>query len=148
MAPNRNPNNTPALVRLGISHDDAQKLRRVEKRLQRWHELECGVSHPVHEEWTQCVERDEKTGTTFMRLMGHDRSGQYFDRRAICRDDETLAHKRLASIMKAYPALVAYVQTDPRGCALHILHRHDVTAAEAKGLDISQIYSSRGVAVY
>jgi hypothetical protein len=148
MAPNRKPNNTPALVRLGISEEDAQKLRRLEKRLQRWHELECGVSHPVHEEWTQCIERDDQTGTTFMRLMGHDRSGQYFDRRAICRDDETLAHKRLASIMKAYPELVAYVQGDPRGCALYIIPRHDVVAAEAKGQDASFIYPQRGVAVY
>jgi hypothetical protein len=148
MAPNRKPNNTPALVRLGISEDDAQKLRRVEARLHRWHELECGIAHPLNETWTVCIERDEKTGRTSKRVMGHDYSGQYFDRRHYCADDETLAHKRLASIMEAYPELYAFVQGDPRGCALYIIPRHDVVAAEAKGEDASYIYSSRGVAVY
>lgn len=148
MAPNRKPNNTPALARLGISEEDAQKLRRVESRLHRWHELECGIAHPLNETWTVCIERDETTGKPSKRVMGHDRSGQYFDRRHYCADDETLAHKRLASIMKAYPELVAYVQPDPRGCALYIIPRHDVVAAEAKGQDASFIYPQRGVAVY
>lgn len=148
MAPRRNPNNTDALTRLGISHYDVQKLRRLEKRLQRWHELECGTELPHAPGWTIAVERDEQTGTTFMRRMGHDRSGRYIDERAICRDDETLAHKRIEKIMKAYPHLVPFVQTDPRGCALYIIPREAVQEAEAKGQDASYIYSGRGVAVY
>ena len=144
----RAPNNTPALIRLGIEHYHVQCLRRLEKRFQRWHELECGTELPHAPGWTIAVERDEQTGTTFMRRMGHDRSGRYIDERAICRDDEKLCKKRLAKLMQPYPHLVAYVQTDPRGCALYIIPREAVQEAEANGQNASYIYSGRGVAVY
>ena len=57
-------------------------------------------------------------------------------------DREAGARKRLAAIMKRYPALTAYVQTDPRGCALYLLRPGDVPA----GAEPRECYT-RGIAV-
>lgn len=141
----RNPNNTPALMALGLTHDDAQKLRRLEKRLHRWHELECGVEGPGG--MTLCVERDDETNKTYFRRMGWVQ-GRYFDERSPVRDDEPVMRKRMDSILRGYHDLVPFVQTDPRGCALYIIPLAAVKEAQARGQDASYIYSSRGVAVY
>lgn len=58
-------------------------------------------------------------------------------------DREAGAKKRLAKILKNYPGLTAYVQGDPRGCALYILRKDDIP----KGATIDSCYS-RGLAVY
>ena len=58
-------------------------------------------------------------------------------------DRETGARKRLAEIIKHYPGFQAYVQTDPRGCALYILRPEDVPT----DADVSSCYT-RGIAVY
>lgn len=148
MAPQRKPNNTPALRALGIKRDDCATLRRLEKRLQRWHELECGTCHPAREDWTVCIERDEETGKPFKRTMGAGYGGQWFDYREPCIDDEARVRRALSWMEADYPHLVFFIQGDPRGCALHVIPREAVEAAEAKGQDASYIYSSRGVAVY
>lgn len=72
----------------------------------------------------------------------HGRGKDYTTRTPIA-DREAGAKRRLARIMARYPHLTAYVQTDPRGCALYILRPDDVPAGE----DASSYYS-RGVAVY
>ena len=51
--------------------------------------------------------------------------------------------ERLAAVMAKYPTLTAYVQGDPRGCALYILRPHDVPEGES-----ADGYYSRGIAVY
>lgn len=114
---------------LGISEDDAWSLRRISMTLHRWHELECGTD-------TGCIERDETTKRAYwLNAM----SG----RRYPTPDRETGARNRLARIMGKYPSLSAYVQGDPRGCALYILRPGDVP--EGKDTDA---YYSRGIAVY
>lgn len=72
----------------------------------------------------------------------HGRGKDYTTRTRIA-DRELGARKRLAKIMAKYPGYAAYVQTDPRGCALYILRPGDV----AEGADVSSCYS-RGVAVH
>lgn len=120
-----------ALEECGVSVDDALALRRVERRLHRWYELECGTEQGA-------IERDEND-PTILRWYNYVTNswGVY-----IGKDDETLALKRLRFIMSKYPHLEAYVQTDPRGCALHILRPGDVPPGEDAGA-----YYSRGVAV-
>lgn len=113
----------------GISFDDVDALRRISRTLHRWHEHECnGV-----------IQRDGEAGDG----APYRHSAQ--DGRRICRtpDRERGALKRLAAIMERYPALRAYVQGDPRGCALYILRPGDVP--EGKDPDA---YYSRGVPVY
>ena len=119
-----------SLERAGISADDALALRRVSMTLHRWHELECGTDYG-------CIERDEDTGAPYWM---NARTGRRAYRVA---DRESGALKRLAAIMARYPALSAYVQTDPRGAALYILRPGDVP--EGKDADG---YYSRGLAVY
>lgn len=121
------------LCALGISRDDAHALRRISMTLRRWFEKECGIDGG-------CIERDEPTdeypaGQSFW-LNSHTM------RRYPVADRETGARKRLATIMAKYPGLTAYVQGDPRGCALYILTAADL----ASGHDIDSIYN-RGVAV-
>lgn len=118
-------------VGLLVSLNDAIALRRISMQLHRWHELECGVEEGG-------VERDEVTGKV---TWYNSRTGT----RRPHRDMETPALKRLEKIMKKYRSvgLRAYVQTDPRGCALYLLRPSDVP----DGADPSAYYS-RGVAVY
>lgn len=114
---------------LGISEGDAWALRRVSMTLHRWHELECGLEHG-------CIERDETTKKAYWL-------NSMTGKRYATPDRETGARKRLLGIMGKYPALSAYVQGDPRGCALYILRPGDVP--EGKDVDA---YYSRGIAVY
>jgi len=102
---------------------DAEALRRISMTLHRWHELECGDGDGH-------IERDEKTG----RPRYFDARSRYLaasDPRAwsAIPDREAGARKRLAAILARYPGLQAYVQTDPRGCALYILRPGDVPNA-------------------
>ena len=118
------------LVSLGISVDDTENLRRISMTLHRWHELECGNGNG----W---IERDETTNKPYFR------SSVTGKRWCNMPDRETGALKRLAKIMAQHPSLRAYVQGDPRGCALYILRPGDVP--EGKDADA---YYSRGIAVY
>ena len=115
------------LDRLGVNWYDAQALRRIALTLHRWHELECGVENG-------CVERDEETGKTYW-MNAHT------GKRYPIADRETGALKRLEKLMKQYPNLVSYVQTDPRGCAVYVL-----TTEQLGDADIHSVYN-RGIAV-
>lgn len=119
-----------ALERIGIQQFDALALRRISSTLKTWFEKECGSERGA-------IERDQKTGKPFFR-MADARGWKY-----AIRDRETGARKRLAKIMSRYPGLTAFVQTDPRGCALYILRPSDMI----EGADISSYYS-RGIPVY
>lgn len=117
------------VTRLGISDEDAWKLRRVAMQLHRWHELECGVENGG-------VERDEETGKTYWY-------NSHTGKRWPTPDRETGALKRLNEIMARYPALRPYVQGDPRGAALYLLYPGCVPEGAS-----DDAYYSRGVAVY
>lgn len=122
----------------GISLDDALALRRISMTLQRWHEYECGTGNG---QTTYSIERgdDDKP---YMRMQYPTKDG-YVDRRWRIADRELGAHRRLYNIMRRYPALRAYVQTDPRGAALYILRPGDVP----EGGDVFAYYD-RGIAVF
>lgn len=120
------------LAKLGIAHEDCLALRRISMTLHRWHELECGIDGG-------CVEYDE---------IPHEPAKAYWlDSRTMRRspilDRGAGARQRLAKIMSHYPELTAYVQTDPRGCALYILRADDIP----EGATIDSCYN-RGIAVY
>ena len=107
--------------------------------LHRWHELECGDSNNFAS-WTiargkktgQIFEYDE-AGKPFLEVHSHNANKPTYTAIA---DREKGAHKRLKAIMANYPTLTAFIQTDPRGCALYI----------GEGLTDSNY--NRGVAVY
>lgn len=123
----------------GISFEDAVALRRISMTLHRWHELECGDGND-YASW--CIVRGKKTSGVFE----YDDDGKpYIERHvhtsnvpsySLIPDRERGALKRLDAIMAKYPGLSAYVQSDPRGCALYV----------GQGLTDSN-YSS-GIAVY
>jgi hypothetical protein len=118
------------LANAGMTLGDILALGRIERSLHRWDELLCGNSQGH-------IERDEKTGKPFLVLpnIGH---------RYPVRDRQKGALKRLASIMVRYPYLVSYHQTDPRGCALYVVHVALLTPdnlGEPKRT-VEQVYSS------
>jgi hypothetical protein len=125
------------LARLGITGGDAVHLRRISMTLHRWHELECG-------DGSGCIERDEKTGQAYW----YSANARYVDpndpraRRSIP-DRERGALRRLEKVMKRYPTLSTYIQTDPRGAALYLLRPGDVPAGGSP-----ESYYSRGVCIY
>jgi hypothetical protein len=148
----RQTRQSDTLQSLGFTLTEAERLRRISMTLRSWHERECGTGNG-------CIERDEETGKTFWLSS---MSGRRFP----IRDMETGARKRLAGIISARNQRVlaplpeaatltgdiaqafdhivsAYVQTDPRGCALYILRPGDVPA----GADADSYYW-RGIAVY
>ena len=98
-------------------------------QLHGWHERECGTDNG-------CIERDDTTGKTYWRNAMSGRRYRIPDR-------ETGALKRLNAIMAAYPSLSAYVQGDPRGASLYVLHPGDVP----EGAQPDSHYD-RGLAVY
>jgi hypothetical protein len=131
--------NYDRLLNAGISFEHAQELRRISMTLHRWHELECGDGND-YASW--CVSRGRKTGKVFE----YDDNGKpYLERHAhtenkpsytLIADRERGALKRLAAIMANYPKLAAYVQGDPRGCALYV------------GEGLTDTNYSNGIAIY
>ena len=116
---------------LGISEQDADALRRIELTLSRWGERECNGE----------IERDETTGKTYTtNAATFTGVGQY--KRWPTPDRETGALARLAKIMDKYPKLVAYHQTDPRGCSLYIVKKSDIRTGES----LDSVYT-RGMSV-
>ena len=113
-----------ALDRLKLTSDDFESLLRIERTLQRWGERECNGE----------VETEE-SGKAY---------GYSLDRSLRWRvpNREAGAQRRLAAIMARYPELGAYVQGDPRGCALYVYERSKLEA----GRNIDSHYSSVGVA--
>lgn len=112
---------------LGFSQDETEILRRAQIVLRTWASRECGDDHGA-------IERDEKTGKPY---YVNANSG----RRHPTPDREKGALRRVEAVMAKHPGLVAYHQTDPRGCSLYVLRRDQV-----EGHDISSIYN-RGFGV-
>jgi hypothetical protein len=117
-------------ARLGLLPGEADSLRRIEMTLHRWAEWECGMEGGH-------IERDEMTGKPWMVRQGVRDSIRWQ-----IADREAGALRRLARIMASHPELLAYHQTDPRGCALYLLRVEDVKPGE----NVSAVYS-RGWAV-
>ncbi len=128
------------LQAIGISRDDCDRLRRISMTLRKWFEYECGTGDG---QVSVSIERDgpDGDGKPFRRIQ-YPTAGAYVDRRYPIADKETGARKRLAAIMAQYPTLTAYVQGDPRGCALYILRPQDL----AGDLPIDSVYT-RGIAI-
>jgi hypothetical protein len=116
-----------ALMSCGITSEHAEMLRKISMTLHRWHERECTD-----------IDYNEETGRPHYY---NDRTGKLS--KLPIPDRGKGARKRLAVIMAGYPHLSAYVQTDPRGCALHIIRPDDVK----EGRDVESCYSN-GIAVY
>ncbi len=101
-----------------LSFDDANTLRRAEKLLQRWAELECGDSN----QWgSWAIERDDNgDGAPF---MVHHRYAHGTGKDSIVRtriaDREAGALRRIKAVCERN-GLNYYHQTDPRGCALYV----------------------------
>jgi hypothetical protein len=145
------------LISAGIEKADAIDLRRISMTLHRWHEMECGDSNDycsyslvrgrkVDGEFTY-----DDAGKPFLEMHRHSERKVRYEPIA---DREKGALKRLAAIMARYPGFEAYVQTDPRGAALYILHPNAIAGADAFSKDqakraewLSANYS-RGIAVY
>lgn len=124
------------LQNIGFTWDEAQTLRRISMTLNRWFCLECGDGNN-YASWA--IERDETTDRPYM--VTHPHTGKSY--RTPISDRETGARKRLAAIMAPFKRrLVAFVQTDPRGCSLYILRKRDI-----RGQEIGSVYN-RGIAVY
>lgn len=121
---------------LGFTLEEAAALRRIEMTLHRWAEHECGDSN---DKYSTCLERDEETGKPFWCVYWHDENKV---RKTPCADREKGALKRLQAIMANHPDLAYYHQGDPRGCALYIVRKSDLSG----GLSIDSCYT-RGIAV-
>jgi hypothetical protein len=132
------------LKRAGLTENDAWKVRRIAKTLQRWHELECGDSNE-YASWAIERDGDEPDSPPYL-VRHHYRDSVWIGARPSTTktkipDRENGALRRLAAILANYPSLVPYVQSDPRGAALYICNRATTP------LPLDQFYS-RGVAVY
>lgn len=112
----------------GFGPDEVDALLRIEQTLHRWAERECNGE----------IERDEE-GRPFASHAAW--GGKHLAYRIP--DREAGAQRRLAAIMKGHPEYVAYEQGDPRGCALYLVKRADLSEGVAY-LDRSY---HRGIAV-
>jgi hypothetical protein len=126
---NRHRANTfDTLARMGISYADICTLVRASATLHTWHEHECNG--------TIQREGDDGDGRPYWY-------NAYTGKRMYPTSDrEKGARKRIDAVLARYPGFTAYVQGDPRGCALYIIRPGDVP----EGCDVDGYYS-RGIAV-
>jgi hypothetical protein len=117
------------LQSLGFTSSEADALRRISLTLHRWAEHECNGA----------IQRDGDNGDG-APFWFNTHTGRKIGRVS---DRERGAMKRLKAIMDTHPTMRAYLQGDPRGCALYILRPGDVP----EGQDVGGYYS-RGIAVY
>lgn len=138
--------------RYGLDMETADKLRRIEMTLHRWAEAECNgeIQRDDPDDTVSCapncasrVPCGECTCDRADRL-GKPRFyyGPQMDKSYPIADREAGALKRLAKIMEGLPHLVAYHQTDPRGCALYVIPKDKIA-----GRPLDQIYLSCGFGV-
>lgn len=143
------------LQEAGVSQDDAWALRRISMTLRRWFEMECGNSND-YGSW--CIVRGRKVtkhspSLGAFKVFEHDDDGDSYMEYHFHRDNritytripdrEKGARKRLQAIMARYPHLQCYIQGDPRGCALYVIHPND----NPEGLPLDTVYN-RGIAVF
>jgi len=130
-----------SMSRLGFTDAEANTLRLAQMTLHRWAERECNGE----------VERDEETGKWYSIYQGFGEGTH----KTVCADRETGALKRIEKVLdlrnareaaahvhktrEALPNLVAYHQTDPRGCALYLV--------EGTPIDDVSPYYNRGFGV-
>lgn len=122
------------LVRLGLTYDEAEQIRRISMTLSRWSEHECNG----------CIEREESSGRPFwvwetygQTCLPNRRHYQPIP------DRETGAIKRMDKIISNHPGLAWYHQTDPRGAQVYVY-----SVDKLEGRPIDSVYNSIGVAVY
>lgn len=108
-----------------LTPDQANILRRAEKTLHRWHELECGDGND-HASWA--IERDD-AGMPYMATYPHNGH----PRRIKIADRERGALRRV-DVLCRMVGLNYYVQTDPRGCALYVSHEPMTDGNYTKGV--------------
>jgi hypothetical protein len=124
------------LLELGFTRDEAEALRRISMTLHRWAEHECNGD----------IERNEDEGGKPYRSFAAN-GGKHYAYRVP--DREAGAQKRLLRIINARAKrtgacdVTAYIQGDPRGCALYILRPGDIPPGKS-----ADGYYNRGIAVY
>jgi hypothetical protein len=128
------------LLAQGIAPEDLQPLRRISMTLRRWFELECGTGTDTV---SVSIERDETTDKPYKRTQYMSVGNKWIDRKSPVADREKGAIKRLDVFRAKYPALVFYVQSDPRGCALYAVPVSSIREGE----NVDSIYN-RGIAIY
>jgi hypothetical protein len=118
-----------SLAHFKLSPEEIAKLLRVEKKLRRWHELQCGVEAGHVEE----IGGEGSGKWEFVNRHGY---------RSPIRDAGKQAEKALNAFTDENSDLFIYVQPDPRGCALYLLKKSQVESGE----ELSAVYM-RGVAI-
>ena len=114
------------LSALGFTAGESEALIRIERTLHRWSEEECNGT----------IQRDGERGDGPPRRWYETRTGEHV-KGSIIADREAGALRRLAKIVAArndwgrrtlgrrgrakLPIVEAYIQGDPRGCALYIV---------------------------
>jgi hypothetical protein len=120
----------------GITLDDASSIRRITMTLTAWAEAECGSSN---EYCSWVIERNPDTDKPYRVCYYSD--GRV--RKALIPDREKGAIKRMNKLMKAYPKLGWYHQTDPRGHSVYIYRLSDLGNSR-----IDAVYSMIGEGIY
>ncbi len=124
------------LAAAGFSFEETATLRRIERTLHRWAELECGEGNDYA---PSAIERDESTREPYLVTYPHTSERSH---RRLIADREGGALKRLETMMAKHNDFLAYHQTDPRGCALYIVRKDDVRPDES----VESVYSL-GIAI-
>lgn len=114
---------TERLANAGVPIPMVPELLRLERRLRRWHEMECGTDRGH-------IERDSEGRPSFVGQTG---------RSYRIRDSEKACLARLEQLLGKLTNPY-YVQTDPRGCALYFVPVANITGP------LETCYS-RGIAV-
>lgn len=103
--------------KLGFTHDEVDQLLRIERTLRNWFTAECNGE----------IERDEDTDKPFavsrawINGLARERTTWPIA------DREAGARRRLDKIMQPRKRrFIAYIQSDPRGCALYIVPRKSI----------------------
>jgi hypothetical protein len=116
--------------RFGISTRDYSLLCMAEATLHRWHEAECNGF----------IQRDD-VGDLPWGYIADQYDCPIIRSNEPLPDDESKAIATARSIATEY-GLNVYIQTDPRGCALHLYRLEDLD-----GRPIDECYSARATAV-
>ena len=120
------------LVKLGLTYDEAETIRRISMTLHRWSEHECNGN----------IQRDEVTGVPRW-FSDYEMQRAKSPKGTVIPDRESGAIRRMWRIIKAHPGLAWYHQTDPRGAQVYV---YSVDKLEGRSID--SVYNSIGVAIY
>ena len=123
----------------GFTISDIKDLQRLQERLHKWDERECGGCNP---NWSEEIQDIEDKPHLCLSIKHHNYSDTKTE--IVIRNVGYEVYKSINFLLEKYPEWSFYHQSDPRGVSVYLYKKENLKDGER----IQEVYSGIGVCVY